>query len=63
MERTLVSPSVRLSGSNGEKQAFEFSLLATLPACSEWMMIVEAGSRNPMEVDEFDMFFMEVEKP
>jgi hypothetical protein len=27
------------------------------------MMIVEAGSRNPMEVDEFDMFFMEVEKP
>jgi hypothetical protein len=38
-------------------------LLATLPACSEWMMIVEAGSRKPMEVDEFDMFFMEVEKP
>jgi hypothetical protein len=48
---------------NGEKWGFEFSLLATLPAFSEWMMIVEAGSRNPVEVDEFDMFFMEVEKP
>lgn len=63
MERTLVCPPVCLSGSNGEKWGFEFSLLATLPACSEWMMIVEAGSRNPVEVDEFDMFFMEVEEP